>query len=203
MKRHAALTITTLIAFASTSALASVSNVKRLEDGSSVTISGTVADVKNAQEFTLRDASGTITVDIGAAKSVVLEKGENVTVTGALKKGFLGLGTEINASNVKVNKPLAEKVSDAVEGNTPISFEGASAYKINSLPKDGLIKLSGTVGDVSNEKHFTLKDDTGSINVTIESPESAVVSAGANVTVIGYLDNGNQSLINAKKVIVN
>ncbi len=195
------LVVAGLAALFSSSALAGVSSVKELQDGSNVTLSGTVDAVDNEREFVLRDKTGTIDVEIDAGQSVVLKKGDKVSVTGKLDKGFFN--TDIESAKVDVEKSLSENVSDAIEAKTSLSLEGAEAYHIKDLPKEGLVKLSGTVTDVDNEKEFTIKDSTGSINVDVKSAESAQLTEGAEVTVIGYVDSGAMVKdINATKVLV-
>lgn len=186
---------------AGTALAASETTIKTLPDEGQVSISGTVASVDNEREFTLRDETGTIGVDITSNQSVVLKKGDKVTVSGVIDSGITG--TDINASNVTVHKDMSEAMGDVIEGNTAISFEGATTYKVSQLPKEGLVKISGTVSKVSNEEKFTLRDDTGTIGVDMESAEAAALTKGATVTVIGYVDSGILGKdINAKKVLV-
>ncbi len=195
------LTSIGLAALLSTSALAAITNVRDLKDGSPVTLSGTVDSVQNEREFTLRDESGEIGIDIKSTQSVVLKPGDKVTVNGRVDKNLLG--TDIDASNVAVSKSVARAIGDSIEGNTSLSFEGATAYNIHSLPKEGLVKVSGTVTDIDNEKQFTVKDSTGSIKVDVESAEAAELATGAQVTVIGYVDSGIFTKdIDARKVLV-
>lgn len=189
-------------ALLSTSALAAMTSIKDLQDKSTVTISGTVGKVKNENEFTLRDATGTVDINLKAGQSVVLKEGQKVSVNGTVDKGIMG--TEIDASSVQVEKSMSENVSEAIEKNTNLSMEGATAATVKSLPSEGKVKLSGRVSDVDNEKEFTLKDSTGSINVSLdESAESAALKEGAEVTVIGFVDSGiTGKSINASKVMV-
>ncbi len=202
MKKHGQLCVVAgVAALLSTTALAAVSNIKEMENGSQISITGTVESVKNEREFKLRDSTGTINVDIESNESVVLKQGDSVTVSGKVDKGLLK--TDINANTVKVNKNIAQAVGDAIEGRTGVSLEGATPYDINKLPKEGLVKVSGTVTDVDNEKEFTLKDATGAINVDVESAEKAAITKGAEVTVIGYVDKSMFGKdINASRVLV-
>lgn len=186
----------------SSSALAkNIDELKSMKGGSPVTFSATVDSVDNEREFTVRDKSGTIDVEITSEQSVVLEKGDKVTIIGKLDKN--PLGTEINASKVTVSKNIARAVGDAIEGHTSVSLEGATSYDIKNLPKEGLVKVSGTVSDVDNEKEFTVRDATGSVNVDVKSEETVALTKGAEVTVIGYVDNGMFGKdIQAHKVLV-
>jgi uncharacterized protein YdeI (BOF family) len=195
------LTAFTLAALISTSVLAAIDNIKNLKDGSGVNVTGTVESVKSEREFTLRDSTGTVGVEITSNQSVVLKKGDEVTVNGTVDKSILS--TDINATEVDVHKNIAQAIGDTIEANTAISPEGATMYNIASLPKAGLVKISGTVTSVSNEKKFTLKDSTGSIKVDVKSPETAAITKGAQVTVIGNVDSGMFSKdIDAQKILV-
>lgn len=195
------LALTGVLALLSTTALAAtdIGAVKSLDNGNQVSLTATVDSVQNEREFTLRDATGTIKVDIESSQSVVLKQGDSVTVNGTVDKGVLG--TDINASTVTVNKKSASTMDLNTLAEAPLV--NATAYNISNLPKQGLVRISGTVADVSNEKEFTLKDPTGSIDVNVESSENAAVTEGAQVTVIGYVQNGLFSKdINASKVQV-
>ncbi len=208
MKRYKhAMMIASLAALMSTSALADanhavdISTIKTLKTGDHVNLSGSVDNIKNEREFTLRDKTGTMDVNIASNESVVLKQGDTVNVAGTVDSGFFS--TAVNASQVDVRKGIVNAVSDAIEGNTKISLEGANSYDINSLPAQGLVKISGTVKDVDNEKKFTLQDQTGTIDIKVGSAEKAALTEGARVTVIGYVDDGMMGKdINAKKILV-
>jgi len=190
------------VALVSSAALADVANVRSMQDGQQIDITATVDRVQNEREFTLRDSSGTINVDIESNESVVLKPGDTVDVSGILDKGWFG--ADINASQVIVHKGVAQAMGDAIEGRTNLSLEGATSYNIRNLPKEGLVKVTGTVTAVKNEKEFTVKDTTGSIKVDVESSETAALTKGAEVTVVGYVDRGVLGTrdINAHKVLV-
>lgn len=194
----AAAVVATLL---STSALAAVNDVKGMENGSQVNISGTVDSVQNEREFTLRDDTGTVSVDIKSNESVVLKRGDQVTVNGTIDKGLFG--TDINASTVTVDKGIAKAIGDTIESRTDISLEDADSYTINNLPRQGLVKITGMVIDVDNEKKFTLEDPTGSIDVDVDSAEAVALTKGAKVTVIGNVNDGMFGKdINAHKVLI-
>lgn len=201
MKHYHLFAAAGMAALLSTTALAAGMTIKSLPDEGTVTLHGTVDSVNNAHEFTLRDNTGTINVDIATDHSVVLKKGDEVTVTGSIDKDITG--KDINASNVTVSKGLVRGVSDAVKSIPGVSTTDAQAFNIRDLPDNGMVKVSGTVSDVDNEKEFTLKDETGSINVDIESDERAALAEGARVTVIGRIDSGLLGKdIKASQVIV-
>jgi uncharacterized protein YdeI (BOF family) len=186
--KHCFLYVAGVAALLSSTAMAANISVKTLPDEGQVTINGVVDSVHNEREFTLRDNSGKINVDIESSQSVVLKEGDEVTVTGKIDKDITG--KDINASKVDVRKGIVQGVSDAVKGIPGVSTTSASAFNINSLPDNGMVKVTGTVTDVSGEKAFTLKDDTGTIDVDVESRQNAALTEGAKVTVIGNIDKG-------------
>lgn len=193
------LTATTVLSLSGT-ALADIESVKELDDGKMITLEGTVDGVNSEREFILRDASGTIKVDIDSTQSVVLTKGQKVSVTGVLDKDLL-TGSDINAREVVVHKDAVGILEDAIEGHTDISLQGATTYQIGDLPENGHVKVHGKILDVDSEKEFTLEDSTGKIDVELRSAENAVVTEGAQVTVVGDLaDSGER--IDANRVWV-
>lgn len=204
MKTSMFLTVAGVATLLSTTALAAdVSNAsaKKMPDDSYVTISGTVESVQNEREFKLRDNTGTIGVDIKSNQSVVLKPGQYVTVSGTVDND-LGM-VDIDATDVYAHKGFTRSVSDALRGMKGVSTSDAQAFNIKDLPKEGMVKVTGTVTDVDNEKEFTLRDESGSINVDIESNEKAALKKGARVTVIGSVDSGALGKdINATQVIV-
>lgn len=194
-------TVAALVALLSTSALADINSIKSQDDDTTVTVNGVVKEVEDTREFTLQDASGQIEVEIESTQSVVLKPGDKVTVEGKTDTDWFT--TEIEAHTVTVHKDVSSAITDAIEGSTTLSFEGATTYHIANLPNKGLVKIAGTVIDVDNEKEFTLQDNTGKINVDVESAEAAALTEGASVTVIGLMDNDLTGKdVNATKVIV-
>lgn len=175
--------------------------IRDLKPGKQVKIMGAIKEVENEREFTLQDQYGTIRVELQPGISAVLEKGAVVTVNGTLDKGLIG--ADINADNVVVHKTPAQIAQDAIEGATLISFEGAAAYQIEGLPDEGTVKISGLVTEVDSEEKFTVEDETGAINVEMNSDQRAALAIGSEVTVIGTIKDGlMRKEISASKVIV-
>jgi uncharacterized protein YdeI (BOF family) len=178
--------------------------VSRLPNKGLFTLSGTVDQVKDTNEFVLRDDSGSIDVKVPASESVVIKKGDNVTVTGNVESGLWGLlGKNIQATNVEVKKDLTSAISDAVTQATGLSVDKAETASINTLPEEGMVKLTGTVDQVQSEKDFVLKDPTGSVAVNIQSDDNLVLAPGTEVSVIGYVSNTNLGKeVNATRVFL-
>lgn len=197
----ASATVMLFAAVAIDVAIAAEIAIRDLPSTGSVTLSGTVRDVKNEREFTLHDNTGDIVVSLTSNKSAVLSEGQAVTVSGKVENGLLG--KYINASNVQAHKNVSTAISDAIETHTDLSLDKAKKSNIGKLPNEGLVKLSGTVDDVKSEKRFAIKDATGRINVDIQSGENVILTKGTAVTVIGYVDKGLLSKrIRATHVIV-
>lgn len=166
----------------------SVAAISSLPDKGQVTVTGTVDKMVNLREFTIRDNSGTIDVRLSENASAVIKPGDSVTVSGAMEKPLWGLlGRDINATNVEVNKNLRTTLSDALTQTTGISLGKAKLAQINQLPDQGMVKVNGTVDQISDPKNFVLKDDTGLINVSVQSADNVVVAKGTEVTVTGYV----------------
>lgn len=195
--------MSTLIA-GSALAAAQVTPVGQLSNRGLYTLSGTVAQVKSANEFVLRDESGSIDVKAPPSESLVIKQGDKVTVTGNVESGLWGLlGKDMRASNVEVHKDLTSALSDAVTAATGLSVEKAQNAHVNALPEQGMVKLTGTIDQVQSEKNFVLKDPTGRVGVNIQSAQNLVLAPGAEVSVIGYVSNTTLGKeVNATRVML-
>jgi uncharacterized protein YdeI (BOF family) len=161
-----------------------------LPDKGTVTLSGSVQKVDSEREFTLQDNTGSIDVSLTSGQSVVLKPGDKVSVTGTVNNRLFGLmGKSIDASSVNVHKDLASVLSNAVTDATGISLDKAQPRQISNLSDQGIVKLTGTVDNVVNAKNFTLRDNTGKIDVSIQSSDNVLLTKGAGVTVIGYINH--------------
>lgn len=177
--------------FASIALAAQNTIINNLPDSGAVSVSGVVEKVSSSREFTLRDNSGSIDVKLTASESAVLKQGDSVTVSGIIEKPVWGLmGRDISAASVQVNKDLPTALSDAVTKTTGISMDKAEPVQIGKLPDQGMVQITGTVYKISDQKNFTLKDATGTVNVSIESDENVVLANGAEVTVTGFVNKG-------------
>lgn len=184
------ITLTSFAVLLSTSALAATANsVGNMQNGSAVSLSGTVENFDSAKSFTLRDASGEVKIDLSSSKSIVLKNGDKVDVSGTVDKGIMT--TAVVATKVEEDKNVGQQIGEAIDsatGQTPAS--NATQVSIKALPEKGLVKVSGTVDSVSSEKKFTLRDSTGTVDVAIKSDQSASLHKGSGVTVVGYVNNG-------------
>ncbi len=168
---------------------ASANSIRSLPNNDKVTLNGTVEDFNSEHSFRLHDSSGSVTVDLSSAKSVVLKDGEKVTVDGTVRQTILG--SDVVAGNVSEDKGLGARVGEAIDSATgQDAAASAQPVTIAALPDAGLVKVDGIVDGVSSEKKFTLKDSTGHVDVTIKSGESASLNKDTEVTVIGYVDKG-------------
>jgi uncharacterized protein YdeI (BOF family) len=204
--KHSAYITAGIAAFLSTSTLAveisSIAEISKMENKSDVTITGVVNSVQNERKFTLRDSTdNTIKIEIDSNESVALKQGDNITVSGTVDRGIIG--TNINADSVNVNKSFVTGAKEAARTIPGVSTTDAEAFNISDLPKSGMVKITGKVVDIDNEKEFTLRDETGSINIDIVSAQNAAITEGAEVTVIGNVNNGMLGKsIDAKEVLI-
>lgn len=75
-------------------------SIRNLPDQGLVKVSGTVTKVVNAKEFSMKDGTDTINVDIESGEVASLAKGAHVTVIGNVDKGVFG--KDINATKIIV-----------------------------------------------------------------------------------------------------
>ncbi len=158
-------------------------------------ITGTVTSVKNPRAFILENDHGRLEVLVENSQSVVLKEGDQVTVTGALDKSWLG--TKLHARQITVQKGIVQTLSDAVKGAPGLPTSNAQPYDIGRLPASGKVKLTGTVTAVRSDTSFMLEDATGRIHIDVASAERAAITPGARVSVIGKVNN---SLLHGRQV---
>src|SRR5262245_27906450 len=61
----------------------------------------------------------------------------------------------------------------------------AKVVTIKALPDSGLVKVNGTIDNVSSARKFTLKDQTGHVDVAMEEEASTSLKKGLEVSVVG------------------
>ena len=97
------LTIASIAALFVCNALAAETIIRDLPDNGSVSVTGTVDKVRNGQEFTLRDNSGTVAVKTANTGTALPKPGDNVMVSGIVEDRMWGLmGKDIKASSIQV-----------------------------------------------------------------------------------------------------
>lgn len=182
-------------------AYATISETKKMPNGSPVSVAGTIDRIDSAREFVLRDDTGRVRVSIESDQSAVLKNGMYVTVGGTIDRGIFT--TNINATSVTTHKTLTQATKSALTKGTGLDVNGATATTIAKLPQKGLVKLHGVVVKIDNEKEFALQDATGTVNIDVLTNEYTALVPGAQVIVIGYVDGGLLSKdINATKITV-
>ena len=75
-------------------------SIHGLPDQGLVKVSGTVTDVANAKEFSMKDKTAAINIDVESGEIATLTKGAHVTVIGKVDQGVYG--KDINATKVIV-----------------------------------------------------------------------------------------------------
>jgi len=70
----------------------------------------------------------------------------------------------------------------------PAISEEQTITTIQAMPDSGTVVVSGTVEKISNEREFTLRDNSGTVRVKIDDEESVVLKQGDSVTVSGMVE---------------
>jgi ribosome-associated protein YbcJ (S4-like RNA binding protein) len=85
-------------------------SIKQLPKEGQVTISGTVDNMENNREFTLRDLNGD-TVEIEAKTDLNIKEGDRVEVSGVIDSSFMGMDKEIDATTVTVQSRVNQNAT--------------------------------------------------------------------------------------------
>ena len=152
-------------AVGSTAAIAQDHEAERLEryaDGTSVTVSGSIAEVRD-DEFDLRSGSGLLTVEIDDAdrdaEAYGLSAGDKVTATGSVDEDFFE-GREIEADAVYIHKlGVTFTMLDEMDPAWGL-FSGGDPDETTSV--------TGQITNIEDDE-FTLA--TGNVSLTVETDE--------------------------------
>jgi uncharacterized protein YdeI (BOF family) len=147
-------------------------------------LAGNVEEIKDERTFLLTDPSGYIDVHIVSDTSLMLRPGDRVYVTGTSHTGLLGRNFEATRIQVKKDPAttLTKAPTDAAEPATPV--------KVNQLPKEGIVQVSGHVEHIDDAQHFTVKDYTGKVKVELQGDDYALMQEGVPVMVVGFVHDG-------------
>ena len=74
-----------------------------------------------------------------------------------------------------------------------VASAAAKIIPIQNLPDMGIVTLSGTVQKIKNPREFTLRDNSGTIDVRLPNGKSAVLNEGDSVSIIGTVNSGHPS----------
>lgn len=203
-KQTATLAIATIGTFAAleTGATQSVNSVEELPNSGMVTLKGTVEDVNINNDFTLRDQHGrSIEIDVVTNQPLDIEKGDRVKVTGDITTGALGIEEEIDATNIQIMSDAHSRSEyqysdrslnrgEAMDNKAALTedddeWHGGEYGRIDQLPMQGKVQISGVVTDFEPEENrFELRDQTGE-TIDIHTAKNIDVNEGQRVRVQG------------------
>ena len=108
------------IADTTTQAIRSIDQLPKKGD---INFIGTVEDVNNKNEFTVRDNKGK-TIDVESTVTLQINKGDMVAVNGSIEDGFMGVGKAIEKATVTV-----------IDSNNAaaLTAEGSEAINANAM----------------------------------------------------------------------
>jgi uncharacterized protein YdeI (BOF family) len=165
-----------------------------LTEDAYVTVSGSVGEIVDADEFTLNHAGGKIRVDTNDYWAnlfrkdavEVLKPGDTVTVTGVVDDNFF-TKKEIDATRIlHKGKDYSRVYRSAPEdGYWPYYGWGDGMYGDD-------VSVSGTVSKILSDDEFELKYGTGVLKVDVgalEVSETDRLRQGDRVTVYGDMDD--------------
>lgn len=167
---------------------------KRLKDDSYVTLSGTVSEISDSDEFTLTHAGGNIKVDTNDkwpnlfAKGAenVLKVGDKVRVTGEIDDDLF-TGKEIEATSVAHDGANYSRVYWTKE-----YYAFPSVTYDAQMKDDKKVSVTGTITEVKNDEEFMLYYGNGTVQVEAGDiafgDKQQALRVGDRVTVYGTVD---------------
>lgn len=174
------------------------STIDALPDEGRVSISGKVEDLDGDNEFSLQDSKGN-SIRVESDRDLMLREGDRVKVIGMMDRGFLSIGSEIDAINITVLERATastEKKSDKdyrttihypFDNNDDYDWKGEEYGAIDKLPDSGYVALSGTVENVFlNDQVLIVKDSTGD-TIDVHTAGRFDVKKGDTVVVKGRM----------------
>ncbi len=169
-----------------------------LPDNSYVTISGTVAEVLDADEFTVNYSGGTIKVDTNDAwpnlfrkeALEMLKPGDRVTITGKVDDNLFAR-KEIDASSISHQGKTYSRVYSQTPYDT--AYYGYWPYYgwDDKMYNDN-VSISGTVSRVIDDDEFEMKYGTGTVKVdtsALNVDANRLLQVGDRVMVYGDMDD--------------
>jgi uncharacterized protein YdeI (BOF family) len=134
---------------------------------------------------------------------------KNITTTVAISTFVVFLSSAFSSAKampagmIDQPRPLVMANLQSLSRPSLIAGLGISVHNLDRLPEGRRVRLFGKVEAVNGPRSFTLRDETGTVRVSINSSLPADVEAGREVTVAGRLDHGLMGQrINASSVTV-
>lgn len=188
----------------------------KFQNDAFITLSGTVSEISDGDEFQLQYAGGTIKVDTNdtwpdlfqADTNTLLKTGDNVTVTGKVDNNLF-TANEIEAYQLTVNGPSYNRVYTN-NNFGPDNDENYMAYYGSygaGLEDDQNVRLSGEVSRIIDDESFMLRYGNGEIKVEADDVEfrnAARLAVGDNIVVFGEVDKGwfSKKTLEADRIVL-
>lgn len=188
----------------------------KFQNDAYITLSGTVGEIKDGDEFVLQHAGGSIEVDTNdtwpdlfkADAATLLKTGDRVTVTGKVDNNLFTTN-EIEAYQLTVNGPSYNRVytnNNFGPDNDDEYMAYSGAYGAG-LKDDQDVRLSGEVARIMDDKSFMLRYGNGEIKVEtddVEFTNATRLAVGDEVVVYGEVDEGwfDKKSVEAERVIL-
>lgn len=165
-----------------------------LQNNAFVTLSGTVGEIRDADEFELKYATGTIMVDTNDAwpnlfkqdAIGILKPGDRITVSGRVDENFF-TKKEIDATAIshRGQTYTRGKYDAAAYGYWPF-------YGWNNRDYDDNVTLTGRVNKIIGDDEFEMSYGEGFVRVEtkgVNFPDADRLRVGDQVTVSGEMDH--------------
>ncbi|MCH2546300.1 MAG: NirD/YgiW/YdeI family stress tolerance protein [Alphaproteobacteria bacterium] len=181
-----------------------------------ITLSGTVGEITDNDEFKLKHPGGTIMVDTNDTwpdlfrkdADTIIKMGDRVTVTGKVDNNLFA-ANEIEAYQLTVDGSGYNRVYT----NNNFGPENDDSYMASygtygsGLTDDQDVRLSGVVSSISDNEAFMLRYGNGEIRIEtddVEFTNANRLAVGDEVVVFGEVDEGwfKKKAIEADRIIL-
>lgn len=168
-----------------------------LRNNAYVTLTGTVGDITDADEFTLNYKGGSIKVDTNDywpdlfAKDAleVLKPGDQITVTGVVDDNYF-TKKEIDATSIAYRGTNYSRLYRHKSDGT--AYSNVWPYYVwDEKIYENRVGISGTVSNILNDQEFEMKYGTGTIKVdtsALKVLDTDRLNVGDRVMVYGDMD---------------
>jgi len=159
------------------SQIITVSEAKTLPHDSWVVLAGTIINMlPGGRQYTFRDATGDIAVDIGPKewRGLSVDATDRVEIYGEVKihRGQI---------HVKVHAITGSGRVNSRQGQAVTVTEPITVHEARNLPHDSWVVLNGNIADsLPGYKHYVFRDASGEITVDIGRKEWRGLSVGVS-----------------------
>ncbi|SHN60469.1 NirD/YgiW/YdeI family stress tolerance protein [Desulfovibrio litoralis] len=170
-----------------------------LPDDTRVILEGTITSLNRHERYELRDATGTVVVDIDDDlwRGQRFVSGQKVRIFGEVDVKSNRI--EIDASRVEVVSATNSPQNNSGWGSLTLT----TIAKAITLPDDTQVILEGTVTPLNRRERYELRDATGTVVVDIDDDimGRAPLAKGQRIRVFGEVDIKRNSIeIDANRI---